>query len=709
MGAEKRLSVKDIYTTAFELHSLGYPVIPSGGGDKGKAPLLDWKKYQDCKPSDADLAGWQQKLKPRLWGIVTGELSGLVVVDADTPDAVRMMEAELGPCHVVTPRGGAHWYFRHPGGKVKTLAGVQPGLDIRGDGGFINIVGMSSFGAYRIRSLPTPDSLIVWAKLPKGVKDALSGSSPVRDGTPRSALLEGHRNSELTSLAGILRRKGVQREAITAELLETNETRCVPPLTSEEVVKIAESISRYDPAPEISWEGHFKLTDLGNAERLGFRHGKDLRFCYQRALWLRWSGMCWEWDEGDKIAALAKETVRDIYHEAGVETDASRRGMLASHAQRSESDQRLAALIKLAQSEPGIPVRLSELDADPWLFNCLSGCIDLRSGQLRPHRREDLITTLVDLPFDPEAKCPIWMKFLSRVTEGNEELTSYLQRAVGYSLTGVTKLQVVFFLYGTGSNGKTTFMNTVRRIVGTYGDSVNAELFMAKDRGSGGPREGLANLAGKRLVVASELEENKQLNVALVKNLTGGEPVKADRKYEHEFEFSPQFKPWLVGNHKPVIPDTTFSTWRRLKLIPFAVIIPPHEMDPDLPSKLEAELPGILAWAVEGCLNWQRFGLQEPAAVQAATSVYRASEDRLAEFFEDCCVLEPAASAPKPALLEAYQQWSRQNGLEALKTRAFRAGLLEKGITEGKTGSTRYWRGLALKKMPDRDFLGDRS
>ena len=173
--------IDNTYATAYKLHTLGYSVIPSGGGEKCKAPLVEWKKYQESPPSEADLDGWQKDLKPKLWGMVTGWLSGLVVLDADTAEAARLMETELGPPHVVTPRGFAHWYFRHPGQKVKTVARLLPGLDIRGDGGFVNIAGSSGLGEYQIRVLPTPDTLIPWAKLPQRVKAALNGSKPAPD------------------------------------------------------------------------------------------------------------------------------------------------------------------------------------------------------------------------------------------------------------------------------------------------------------------------------------------------------------------------------------------------------------------------------------------------------------------------------------------------------------------------------------------------
>ena len=412
---------------------------------------------------------------------------------------------------------------------------------------------------------------------------------------------------------------------------------------------------------------------------------------------------------GAKITALAKLAVRNIYHEAGNEPDEKRRKELADHAKRSESDHRIQAMISLAQSELGIPVKVTELDINPWLFNCLNGTVDLRSGQLLPHRKEDLLTIIVPVEYYSDAQCPRWLSFLDRATSSNSELVGYLQRAVGYSLTGNTKSQVLFFLYGLGNNGKSTFTTTIRKLTGEYGERVNTDLLMLKDKNTGGPKEALANLKGKRYVVASELEDGRRLAISLIKDMTGGETIKADRKYEHEVEYQPTHKVWLVGNHKPVIKDTTLSIWRRVKLIPFTVTIPDDEIDQDLPSKLEAELPSILAWAIKGCLDWQRYGLREPGAVTTATASYRHEQDILGDFIEDCCILEPLASIPKAELKDEYSKWCQENSVEPVSQRTFRATLIEKEITEGRTGKIRFWHGIKLQTESDNDDKGDKT
>ena len=237
------------FEIAFKLHTLGFHVIPSGGGDTHKAPLVSWAEYQTRQPRDDELQDWEQRYKPRLWGIVTGQGPGVVVVDADKPEKRAELEAELGPPHVVTPRGGAHWYFKHPGHRVKTVAPILPDVDIRADGGFCNVVGERPDGAYQILTLPAPDNLLPWARMPERIKAAMNGSRPTAAGGEviSEVIPEGQRNATLTSHAGAMRRHGMSQSAIEAALLEVNQQQCKPPLAEQEVKDIAASVARYPP------------------------------------------------------------------------------------------------------------------------------------------------------------------------------------------------------------------------------------------------------------------------------------------------------------------------------------------------------------------------------------------------------------------------------------------------------------------------------
>jgi len=453
--------------------------------------------------------------------------------------------------------------------------------------------------------MPTDDSLYSVEQLPAELQKVLKPKPKnLADRILQEALdraQPGNRNETGLWLACQLRDNGLNQTEAEAVMLryaaQIGNTGPEHYTESEALSSLDQAFTR--PARE-PWHaptaaqvtGVFNLTDMGNAERLAKYYGHILRYCYEHKHWLVWTGKVWEWDTGAKITVLAKLTVRNIYHEAGNEPDGKKRKELADHARRSESDHRLSAMINLAQSEPGIPVTVTELDTNPWLFNCLNGTINLQTGQLLPHRKEDLLTVIVPTEYHHDARATRWLSFLDRVAGGNSDLVAYLQRAIGYSLTGDTRNQVIFLLYGLGNNGKSTFTMTIRRLMAAYAERLDADDLMVKDRKLGsGPKEGIANLRNKRYVVGSELQDGKRLDVSLVKDMTGGETVKARRLYEHDVEFMPSFKLWLYGNHKPVIADSTLSIWRRVKQIPFDVTILASEIDPDLPTKLEAELP----------------------------------------------------------------------------------------------------------------------
>ena len=451
----------------------------------------------------------------------------------------------------------------------------------------------------------------------------------------------------------------------------------------------------------------YNLTDLGNAERLVKHYGSIIHYCEEFKGWLIWDNRRWERDYGAKINALAELTTRQIYSEATDELDSKRRKALADHGKSSESDHRLTAMAHRAQSQVRIPVRANDLDGDPFLFNVLNGTINLKTGELLPHDRGDLLTALVSIKYDPKAKCPMWLNFLQQITDDDQSRIDYLQRSVGYSLTGDNRSQVLFFLWGLGNNGKSTLIATIRKLTGDYGARVSSDVFMIKDKAGTGPKEGLANLRGKRFACCSELEDGKKLAVSLIKDLTGGETITVDRKYEHLFEYLPTAKLWLVGNHKPVITDTTLSIWRRMKLIPFNYIIPKGDIDPELPQKLETELPGILVWAVKGCLSWQGQGLREPQAVIDATAIYRHDQDILGDFIEDCCTLEHLATIPKAELKDKYHDWCKTTGLDPVSNWTFKHRLVERGVTDGRSSDhkTREWRGIRLKTNEEVDKM----
>lgn len=438
----------------------------------------------------------------------------------------------------------------------------------------------------------------------------------------------------------------------------------------------------------------FPLTDTGNAERLVYRHGKRIRFNWGRGVWYVWDGKRWAEDETGTLERLAKDTIRAIPEEAaGLEGDAYT--AVLKWAARSESDGKRQAMIRLARSEPGIPVRPDELDADPWKLNVANGTLDLRTGTLRPHDPGDYITRLIPVDYAPHATCPAFDAFLERIFGGDQDVIAYVWRLIGYSLTGDTREQCIVVCWGTGANGKSTLLGTLHDVLADYAAEADADSFM--ERKHEGIREDIAALDGARFVSATETSDGKRLSEALVKKMTGGERLRARRLYENGYVFLPQFKVWLATNHKPEIRGGEHAIWRRIKLLPFNVTIPRDEWDTDLRAKLRAEAPGILAKAVRGCLEWQRTGLREPEAVTAATDAYRREMDVLGDWLEDRCILRPGAETAAKALYEDYVRWCQEQGSEPIKQKTFGRRLTDRGCGERKSGSTRYRTGIAFR------------
>lgn len=452
------------------------------------------------------------------------------------------------------------------------------------------------------------------------------------------------------------------------------------------------------------------LTDLGNAERLVKQHGVDLRYCPAWGRFLIWDGRRFRVDDMGMVMLMAKQTARSIYMEAAAATTKEEAAALAAHARRSEARSRLEAMLFLAQSEPGIAVSPDALDADPWLLNMNNGTIDLAHGcVLRPHQREDMITKLAPVDYDSSASCPTWLAFLDRVLGGKQSLIDFLQRAIGYVLTGSTRERVIFILFGTGRNGKSTLLDVLGLLLGEYGETTPTETLLAK-RDTGIPND-LARLKGARFVSTVETDEGARLAEAKLKALSGRDAIAARFMRSEWFTFMPEFKVWLGTNHKPIIRGTDAAIWDRIRLVPFEVRISDEEEDKDIRSKLKAELPGILAWAVQGNLAWQRDGLGMPSEVRAATNQYRAEMDTLADFFEDRCVIGSGLTAKASDLFDRYKSWCERSGEKHLPQRVFGLQLQERGFTPRREGKdrTRIWLGVGLRDGQSQAAMADDS
>lgn len=458
-----------------------------------------------------------------------------------------------------------------------------------------------------------------------------------------------------------------------------------------------------EPADEGDDRGEIRETDLGNARRLVLRHGRDLRYCHPWRSWLIWDGTRWTRDDTGAVSRLAKETIQSIYVDAAASGDETERKALARHAMRSEAEPRIRAMIALAESEPGVPIRPDDLDGDPWLLNVLNGTVDLRTGKLREHKREDLITKLARVSFDQAAECPVWTAFLYRIMDGNDRLIGFLRRAIGYSLTGLTWEEVLLILWGPGDNGKTTLLELLLEMFGDYAAGTPAETFVSRRDGTI-PND-VARLKGIRLVKAVETDSGRRLAEARVKQMTGRDTISARFMRGEWFDFKPEFTAWLATNHKPEVRGTDKAIWDRIRLVPFTVTIPEAEQDRELADKLRAELPGILCWAVEGCLEWLRDGLGAPQEVLSATETYRAEQDTIANFIDDACIVGEEKKATAKALYAAYRQWCQESGEEPMGKIAFGTKLGERGFTPSRTGRERWWRGIGLVTQPGLDQI----
>jgi putative DNA primase/helicase len=476
------------------------------------------------------------------------------------------------------------------------------------------------------------------------------------------------------------------REATIAKALEGRGTR---PVTNS---------GRPDGKPDLAHpDGR---TDLANGRRLVARHGDKLRWCDPWHKWLVWDGTRWKVDDACRAEALAKEVAGGLWGEAAAAmAGLTKEGLTAaqSYCKSSNGAKGVENMLKMAHSEPGIPVLPDGLDKDKWLLNCVNGTLDLRTGELRAHRQEDYLTKLCPVEYHADAECPTWKGFLDRIMAGNKGMIGYLRRVVGYCLTGDVGEQCLWFLHGGGANGKSTFLGTLLALLGDYGHQAPSELLMAK-RNEAHPTE-RADLQGKRLVATVEVDQGRRFAESLVKQLTGGDKVTARRMREDFWTFEPTHKILLAANHKPDVAGTDLAMWRRIKLVPFEVTIPEAERDKALPEKLKQELPGILAWAVRGCREWQREGLGEPEEVTRATDAYRAEQDTLAEFLAERC--EPSGKVRLTKVIEAYHTWT---GDKTVSPQDLARRLREKGYTvKAGKGNAQFCHGLGLRFGDEND------
>ncbi len=656
---------------------------------------------------------------------------GLIVIDIDAHHGIdgkanfEALVAKKTPMPetrmVTTMNNGEHHYYRCPEGiDIRNSTGkLCAGVDVRSAGGYIIIPRGDDCPYTLAKDLPIVDA-------PEWIVDALKRESTADAQEPTSDagsndIPAGRRNAALVSLAGALQSKGVTPETIKESLHAENVARCNPPLPASEVDGICKSIARYphgaerEPVARAKQGKPYAMTDLGNAERLVYWNGDGLRWDVARKVWRVWDGKRWAVDTALNVNRRAAETARRIRAEAAVaprlvgESKGPDVGeLLFKHAVKSESRDRLAAMLEVAKSRPGVAIAASEMDTDTMLLNVANGTIDLRTGELRPHRRADLITKLAPVEYIKGHTDARWDGFLDDATGGDKELADFLQIATGYTLTGDTSEERMFLVYGPTAGGKSTYLDAVREAMGDYARTVNADILAKrKDANAGNATPELAALVGARLAAGSEMEQGREVAEALAKNLTGGEPITARHLYAEMFDFRPQFKLWLALNHCPRVSADDAAIWRRVLRIGFEHTVPKEKRDRTLKPYLRDPEGGgraVLAWAVEGCLRWQRKGLIVPAAVERSTAEYRTESDPLAAFIEDCLVFTDGESwTAWHDIWSAYTEHADDYGTAQryrVAPRRLQERLKARDCVAYRKYTGRGWSGVMLK--PDR-------
>lgn len=668
-------------------------------------------------------------------------------------------EPIVTPSVVTGSGGAHYYFRAPAGLEVpNSTSKLGKGLDIRGEGGQVIGPPSLHISGNRYRWLESMAAgEVEIAPLPTWILDRLTNEPPkpctFATGPDVDWVIEGGRNTALFRWGSRLRKQGAGFQEILAFMVAMNQSRCRPPLDMKEVEKTAGSVMKYkagtpvagaapreprardaqrgpkpapapepkpepkpapdpepkpepkpapEPEPELEplpqaqqFEGRDKpwpTTDKGNVQRFVHYLGDDLRYVAALGRWMVWQGSHWQEDEtGIATRRWMMTAVDSIWDELKLADGPDEAKAISKWAHQSQMAARLHACVDLAKHHPRLAVPIHAWDDRPFLLACPNGTVNLKTGNFRDSNRRDLLTSCTTTDYAPEAHAPRWESFLDQIFEGNAELIGFVQRAVGYSLTGSTAEEVCFLAYGSGANGKTTMLNALREVLGNYGRSADPSLL---EDGEQHPT-GLADLRGARLVVAAELEGGKWLAERRLKTMTSSDRIKARRMRQDFFEFKPTHKLWVMTNHRPQVRGQDHGLWRRLRLIPFAVQIPAEKRERDLDTKLKAEAPGILAWAVRGAVDYCQNGLGVPQAVRESTNDYRANEDPIGRFLEACCEIGPECWATGGRIGRAYERWAEDNGEPKISTVRITRYLANRGFRR-QAGRHARWLGLSL-------------
>ncbi|MFA6007032.1 MAG: phage/plasmid primase, P4 family [Candidatus Shapirobacteria bacterium] len=686
---------------------LGWSIIPiSSKGDK--KPVYKWKKYQTNKASLEDVERWINK--GYYLAVVTGDISGVMIVD---DDRIKKGLPEWGfhsPLEAVSQSGGKHYYFKY-NRRIQSHSNPELHIDIKGDRSYALL---PPFNNRRWLSDPT-ENINKLESLPLDIENLIRGDkkSPT-DYTPLVIkdfidIPEGERSGKLYQWA-CHQFYSTNYDEGKRILFGMNQT-FTPPLDETEfnynVSRAWEFVqnsklesTNQEPSDKTKKKKKkLHLTDTGNAEKIAELFGNKLRFDHRRNRWLVWDQHRWKPDNNGSISRYAIDAARKRFVEASTIENPKKKEAVAKWAMQSESRQKIEAAIALARDQHPITDDGKNWDSNEMLLSCKNGIIDLTTGKLRDGQPEDRITMQASVTYDSGAPCPRWEQFLDEIFQGDKELIRYVQKALGYSITGSVKSQAAFFCYGNGANGKSVMFKTISNILGDYSYDAPASLFRKNLQASNSNDEAATEF--KRFLVSSETLTTARINEQRLKAWTGGDNVTARYLYQENFTFKPTAKPWMFINHLPGVDDNSFGFWRRIKLISFNRIFKPEEQDENLVSKLETESSGILNWLIEGCLLWQKEGLSPtPEVVEIATKTYQSENDVLSDFIVSECEETEGVLTQSTVLYKNYVSWAEDAKLkdrDMLSNTLFGKMMTEKHNKVKRNGGLIHYQGIKLK------------
>lgn len=674
--------------------------------------------------SDLDqLRAWYQANPHVNWGLATGAVSGVFVVDIDQSKGgydsfdefeQRYSDEPIPPTlRANTGGGGQHIFFDYPGTHVGNRVNWLPGVDIRGDGGYVilppgnHVSGrLYSWRNWGSKTLSAPGYLL--RAVAGGGGGGGSGVPLASSDELLAGIEEGSRDDMIFRAACRWRRQlGNNRAAVTLLVLEAARASNPPFPENEALAKVEQAFKQDHSDNDIFTDGDeadliddpiFRLTDMGNRDRFVRAYGDDFRYV-EGIGWNTWTDIGWR-KVSDELVRRRVEEVADIVRfDATRVADITTRNRFVRFANESESVGKINAVIALAKNHPRIFKTPDDFDSQAHLLACRNGMLDLRTGELRPFTREDLFTRNTGIVYEPGYRLEEWDRLLEEWTGGDVELQKYLQHAVGYTLTGSVSEECFFIISGPKQSGKSTFMSAVEAMMGRYADVTPAETFMQRF-GREAPREEIVKFAGARLISTEELPEGQKFDDAFLKRITGGSTLNARYLYQESFSFMPQFKLWMATNHDPITSDS--AMFRRIKRVPFPFTIPEGRKNRKLkPLLKDPEIGGkaVLAWAVQGAIEYYAAGsLETPASIAQSTGTYQAAQDSFAHFLNETYVLQPEGRISVAQAFKHWSEWCKDNNERPGRRPVFVDKLREKSIAVvTEADQNQYIVGLGLR------------